>query len=406
MNKSYVVLAVLSLYLSAWAQPNDFKVGELYYSIISEEEKTVAVECGNKTHINSLLDMPSYNGRQYESSRSEISYVCDESGTVDEYGTDFSTYVGNYCEGEIVVPSTIEYQGTVYTVAQLANGAFVNCYRMTSITLPETLEYIGPGVFAGCEKLEELKIPDSVEEIGEFAFSFCSLKKIHWPTSTTTVPDYAFYSNHYVEYVIENGENIMVIGCKAFSDSSLKDFPYWDNLNEIGQEAFTRTPLPYVKIPEGCKLGDEAFNSCWALQTIDLPQDCPDNISVQFAYCKAVGLIRIAATVPPVLSEDWAGGVAKNCVLEVPEESLELYRAAEYWKNFSQIITSGVETVEASHFTAFGMTGALRVNSNREATVFDMQGTKLYAGVDFELRLPAGIYIVKSGEMERKVQVK
>ena len=281
------------------------------------------------------------------------------------------------------------------------------CFKITSITLPETLEYIGPGAFGSCEALEELIIPDSVKEMGEYVFLYCrNLKKIHWPTSTTAVPDYAFDECRAEDFIIENGENITSIGEQAFISMRFKDFPYWDNLKEIGSEAFKFSGLTYVKIPEGCKLGNDVFYWCSSLRTIELPKDCPDNISAQFEKDDRVRLITIAAPVPPALNEDWAARVSSICVLEVPDESLELYRNAEYWKNFSEIITSGVETVEASRFSAIGLSGSLRVNSVKEATVFDMQGTRLHTGLDFELQLPAGIYIVKSGETERKVQVK
>ena len=412
MKKSYLILATFGLYLSAWGQqPNDFKVGELYYSIISEEEKTVAVENGDKRMNHLLLDMPSFN-----SPVSQASDIDNDSEDDEEYGYNFETYMGNYCKGDIVVPSTIEYQGTTYTVTQLADGAFSYCRDVTSVTMPETLQYIGPGAFYLCGSLEEVIIPDSVEDVGEWAFRRCyNLVKVHWPSSASKINELAFAnvgSNHRFDepdgpyFMLENGENITHVAISGFWGAYMREFPYWDNLVEIGINSFNGTQLTFVKIPEGCSVGKDAFLSNRKLQTIELPKDCRDNISEVFIGSENVQLIRIAATVPPVLSRDWAAKVAENCVLEVPDESLELYRNAEYWKNFSEIITSGVETVEASRFSAIGLSGSLRVNSVKEATVFDMQGTRLHTGLDFELQLPAGIYIVKSGETERKVQVK
>ncbi|MBQ7964279.1 MAG: leucine-rich repeat domain-containing protein [Alistipes sp.] len=40
--------------------------------------------------------------------------------------------------------------------------AFNNCLKLTSITLPEGIEEIGPGAFGGCAELEHIDIPDGV----------------------------------------------------------------------------------------------------------------------------------------------------------------------------------------------------------------------------------------------------
>ena len=45
--------------------------------------------------------------------------------------------------------------------------------RITSITLPSSLQSIGSNAFRGCRELKEVYIPDSVTEIEAHAFSKC-----------------------------------------------------------------------------------------------------------------------------------------------------------------------------------------------------------------------------------------
>ena len=391
---SLFIIASLSISLSALAQTNDFKVGGLYYSVLSEDNKTVYMENGDKQMVPALPQAPA-------KAAGEI-----------VMGNSFDDYTGDYCEGAVVVPSTIEYDGVTYTVTELADGAFSRCARMTSITLPETIKVIGPGAFYVCTGLEEIVFPNSVESIDSFVCQSCTgLKKVVWSDAATTIPDHAF--GRYVydttkadELVIENIDKVTAIGDYAFNDAPLKHYPAWGSLKSIGECAFYGSELEEVSIPAGCVFDEQAFNNCSRLKTLVLPEDCPENVSEYFKGCNAIEAISIAAVTPPALNADWAQAVAPGCVLEVPEESVELYRSAEYWKNFSEIISSGVEVISAEGLTVESGRGRLSFSSRQEAKVFDLQGSLLYSGTHGDLQLAAGIYIVKRGNRSVKVLVK
>lgn len=53
---------------------------------------------------------------------------------------------------------------------EIDNYAFSNCYFLGCISLPKSLKIIGQGAFINCESLENLKIPNSVTSIGPSAF--------------------------------------------------------------------------------------------------------------------------------------------------------------------------------------------------------------------------------------------
>lgn len=55
------------------------------------------------------------------------------------------------------------------TVTTIANNAFADCSKMTSLVLPKGLKTIGYNVFDGCASLEALAIPESVTSIGSIS---------------------------------------------------------------------------------------------------------------------------------------------------------------------------------------------------------------------------------------------
>ena len=83
-------------------------------------------------------------------------------------------------DGEIVIGQNVllAYLGseTDYIVPDgitiIADMCFFGS-EIENITIPETVEYIGPYAFASCFELKEITVPDSVAEIADGTFSYC-----------------------------------------------------------------------------------------------------------------------------------------------------------------------------------------------------------------------------------------
>lgn len=81
------------------------------------------------------------------------------------------------------------------------------CTSLTSITIPDSVTYIGDAAFEGCTALTSITIPDSVTEIGAFAFSYCtSLKTVYYAGSEQDWEKIAGIAG--VNIMLENAEII------------------------------------------------------------------------------------------------------------------------------------------------------------------------------------------------------
>lgn len=96
---------------------------------------------------------------------------------------------------EIIIPSTIEFQGGEYPVTYIGDSTFYNCTSLSNIEIPESITHIGKYAFYDCTSLSNIEIPEFVTSIGSYAFAGCNnLKSISCyakvvPSSPTNIFD-------------------------------------------------------------------------------------------------------------------------------------------------------------------------------------------------------------------------
>ena len=85
-----------------------------------------------------------------------------------------ATVIRGDCSGMIVIPESITYNGSKYSVTSIGDFAFFDCSGLTSVTIPNSVTSIGEYAFYECRGLTSVTIPNSVTSIGDDAFYGCN----------------------------------------------------------------------------------------------------------------------------------------------------------------------------------------------------------------------------------------
>ncbi len=141
-----------------------------------------------------------------------------------------SVTTGGTYTGDVVIPTTVSYNDTVFSVTSVYTNAFNGSSELKSITLPNTIASIGTGAFYGCTGLQSIQldvanpyfvfisgilynksqsqiiccltntkgkidIPQTVTTILTGAFYGCTgIKSVVIPNSVNTISSQAFYN--------------------------------------------------------------------------------------------------------------------------------------------------------------------------------------------------------------------
>lgn len=334
---------------------------------------------------------------------------------------------GGYTDAAITIPSTVtnEKDGKSYTVTGIASYAFNICTSLRSITMPETLEYIGMYAFQECSALSEVTVPDNVQRVDMAAFAYCaSLRKINFGSKIEIFGQYAFMGCTMLgEFNIDENNPYYYSDGSAVYNKDIttlilhtvrggdKDFVIPATVTEIGAGACANCiMLKSIDIPDSVTtIGEGAFNQASNCTKMSIGTGLTQVGQYVFNGMNLLETLTINAPVPPACSGDLADYVVYgHTTLVVPEESADAYKEADGWKNFSKIETSGIESITASEFRATARGGELTIEAPEGATVsvYTTAGVCVYTGPAATLsNLDKGIYFVNCGARSLKVQL-
>ena len=241
---------------------------------------------------------------------------------------------GDYAEGytdlsRLTIPSSVEHNGTTYSIVGIESGCFQNCNfknmslpssittinstiasldtlciedaiawcsvtggsklmekckctlvgseKITQVDLSsaDTLTIIQPGAFKSCSSLTTVTLPSGIKSIGKDAFYNCSaLETVNFVSTDFSVGDNAFYNTPWLS---NQGDGLIYIGTTAYlyqgTIPSGTSITIRNGTTNIASSAFTGCAgLTSVVMPEGVEsIGESAFEDCTGLTSISLP---------------------------------------------------------------------------------------------------------------------------------------
>ena len=328
----------------------------------------------------------------------------------------------------------------------IGNWAFRACTKLTSITIPSSVEKIGQEAFYHCKSLASLIIPQDskLTTIDAYAFENCdSLVSVFIPSSVEKIEIMAFSgisnlsslvvdeknkfydSRNNCNAIIETISNKLISGCgttvipegitsigeDAFREcSNLMSITIPQSVSEICSQAFLKCEnLETVFILGKATIGINAFKDCNNLTSITLPDNVTNIGNYAFKNCSSLTSITIpngvtsigyevfydcgsltsitskAVTPPSIKNSDTFYGVNKSIPVYVPAVSVEAYKSAEYWSDFSNIIgTEKCATPIISYEN-----GKVKVTCDTEGAVvktkLDIENDMAYESLEFDL---------------------
>ena len=221
--------------------------------------------------------------------------------------------------GSVVIPQSVTYYGSIYSVTSIGNSAFSDCFGLTSVTIGNSVTSIGSDAFRNCSNLTSVTIGNSVTSIGNSAFIRCmGLTSVTIPNSVTSIGDRAF--------------------CYC---SSLTSVTIGNSVTSIGNSAFRScSGLSSVTIPNSVtSIGGSAFYGCSGLTSITIPNSVTNIGNRAFYDCSSLTSVTSEAINPPILNNNFLDVFAECDNLTsiyVPCGTKDVYQSM--WDDYSSII--------------------------------------------------------------------
>lgn len=138
-----------------------------------------------------------------------------ESNRIDDYGVHFAEYGRILVKTDYALFRGVEKYSVPDGVVVIDAGAFCGT-NIKSVSIPESVSYIGKYAFRDCNQLKEIVLPSKVSVIQTGCFLGCNaLKEVVLPKSLNTIKNKAFWDTGLE--MVEVPDNIMTIEDKAFN---------------------------------------------------------------------------------------------------------------------------------------------------------------------------------------------
>ena len=207
---------------------------------------------------------------------------------------------GYNATGDLIIPESVSYEGHNYTVTTIGESAFLYCFYLTNLSIPNTVTTIEASAFAYCQGFTgDLVIPNSVTTVGYGAFQICPGfdGDLIIGSSVTEIGDYAFNSCDGMTGTLYIPSGVKSIGGNSFGycafsgivvDSENNVYDSRNNCNAIIETSTNEliTGCKNSTIPNTVtSIGYCAFRGIAGLTSIEIPNSVTYIGENAFAFC-------------------------------------------------------------------------------------------------------------------------
>ncbi len=286
--------------------------------------------------------------------------------TLSDSVTEVGEYAFNGCPIENAVIPAIACRSvnnsalktvTITSGNEIGENAFLNCTRLSSITIPESVTNIGKKAFNGCTSLTGITLPYSITNIAESAFYYCeNLKTVSYRGDIkgwleinglnnlmTAISGVSLYINGRELTRLTIPDSVTAIPNYAFSNCvNLTDVTIPDSVTSIGTGAFNKCRnLTSVNVPDSVtSINNYTFRNCVSLTSIILP-DGVTRIGIgAFDGCRNLTSVNVPDSVTTLYDETF-----RNCIsltsITIPDSVTSIYNSFDGCSNLKTFSYSG-----------------------------------------------------------------
>ena len=186
--------------------------------------------------------------------------------------------------------------------------------KITELIIEDGVRSIMDGAFYGEQYLESVTLPDSIEFIGEAAFADTGITSVTIPQNLYGIDGTHFNSQGLMEYKVhpdnpyytavdgvlysKDMTELVAFPVGRYSDGGANDFVIPESVNKIGNSAFLNCKHKSVTIPETVKaIGMQSFAGNTALSTLNIINGVESIYDGAFLACNSLKTIYLPTSV-------------------------------------------------------------------------------------------------------------
>lgn len=286
--------------------------GNTYMSIhhnqtqISDDIQWEYDENNKVLHIYGHGDMANYKSTEqppWVQYKNQIEQVIIDDGIVSLGNYAFYNYTALKT---VVIPRGLKKIGArvFYGCTNLSSLSTTNSYQ-DKIIIPGTVQSVGTYAFCGCENITKLEIQEGVVSIGAAAFQDC----VELDIDNISLPQYSIKSisnSTFTRTKFKNkwdndtNSDVLYVGNYLIDAKEKLDGEYSisEGTVSIASAAFQLCNITNVIMPTSLRvIGSAAFQQCYQLSEINIPEGVIDVQAQAFNECTNVNTINIADSV-------------------------------------------------------------------------------------------------------------